>query len=51
MWMEEAMLMLFQWRFSSSDALLFIKWFSTWVKIMFCDIKTFEKHISNNNND
>ena len=51
MWMEEAMLMLFQWRFSSSDALLFIKWFSTWVKIMFCDIKTFEKHIYNNDND
>ena len=40
MWMEKAMLMMFQWRFSSSDAILFIK-------IMICDIKTFKKYIYN----
>ena len=51
MWMEEAMLMLFQWLFSSSDALLFIKYFSASFKIMFCDIKTFEKHVYNNDNN
>ena len=44
-WMEEAILMLLQWHFKSSDAHLFIKLFSVWFKIMLCHIEMFEKHI------